>query len=110
MKQIDADQLNDLMESDEDVLVVDVLPEDLFNTRHIPSALNVPVGQSRFAERVRGIADSLDQPVVVYCADTDCDLSPKAATELEEEGFTNVHDLHGGIAEWRAKGYAVSPS
>jgi rhodanese-related sulfurtransferase len=108
MNTITAQDLKDRIDNDSDTLVIDVLPTDHFESEHIPGATNVPLGAERFADAVEGIAESKKQPVVVYCASTDCDLSPKAAEQLEQAGFRNVADFEGGIEEWKASGFDVT--
>ncbi|MDO0932914.1 hypothetical protein QQY66_14870 [Streptomyces sp. DG2A-72] len=39
------------------------------------------------------------RPVIVYCADQLCDLSPRAATRLEQLGFEQVYDHVLGKAD-----------
>jgi len=45
--------------------------------------------------------------VVVYCANAECDASPKAAERLEEAGFTDVVDYQGGTQSWEEAGLAI---
>jgi len=107
MKTIDAQTLHEQIDQNEDQLVIDVLPEEMFNAQHIPGAVNVPVSDPTFIKQVEDLADTRDDPIVVYCADSECDASPKAAQQLEDNGFTNIVDFEGGIAEWREAGYPV---
>jgi len=105
MQKIDATQLRDMMGSDQDLVVVDTLPEEKYQQQHIPSAHSVPLGEDDdFADRVEEIAGDKTTPVVVYCANTECDLSPAAAHKLEAEGFENVYDFEGGIEAWKNAG------
>jgi len=108
VKNIDANELKDRMQRDGNTMVIDVLPKDHYDKEHVPGSINVPLGASRFVEAVEGVVEDKDQPVVVYCASHDCDLSPKAAERLEEAGFTNVADFDGGIQEWKQRGYEVA--
>lgn len=48
-----------------------------------------------------------DAPVVVYCANAECDVSLKAARALEEKGYKNVIDFEDGYAGWRRAGYPL---
>jgi rhodanese-related sulfurtransferase len=79
--------------------LVEVLPAAEYRTEHLPGAINVPLtGLTREA------AASLDPaaPVVVYCFDTQCDLSSRAAAVLESYGFADVYT--GSKAAWLAMG------
>jgi len=57
---------------------------------------------------VREIAKSKDDTVIVYCANTDCDLSPTAAKKLDEMGYKTVLDFEGGIQEWKRQGFETT--
>ena len=108
MKTIDAHELKQRLQRDNGTMVIDVLPKDHFEAEHVPGSINIPLGASRFVEAVEGVAEDKQQPLVVYCANHDCDLSPKAAERLEEAGFENVTDFDGGIEEWKREGYEVT--
>lgn len=108
MNTINAHDLKNRIENAQDTLVIDVLPTEHYESEHIPGATNVPLGAERFTDAVDGVAESKEQPVVVYCASTECDLSPKAAEQLEKAGFKNVADFEGGIEEWKAAGFDVA--
>jgi rhodanese-related sulfurtransferase len=106
MKTINAFQLSrELTRSD--AVVVDVLPRENYEDGHVPGAVSVPFEDEGFVPGVRQAVDSLDQKVIVYCAKKACDLSTKAAQELEANGFGNVVDFEGGIDEWKQSGLPI---
>jgi rhodanese-related sulfurtransferase len=105
MKTIDARNLKAHLDHRNDVLILDVLPAGHFEAQHLPGATNIPLSTSRFVDAVAALASSREQPVVVYCAGPDCDLSPKAVERLERGGFRNVTDFKGGLQEWRDAGF-----
>lgn len=108
MNTINAHDLKSRIETSGDTLVIDVLPIKHYESGHVPGATNIPLGADRFVNAVTGVANSKEQPVVVYCASTECDLSPKAAEQLEKAGFANVTDFEGGIEEWNAAGFYLA--
>jgi rhodanese-related sulfurtransferase len=77
-----------------------VLPRDEFNEKHIRTSINIPVDSDDFAEKVESVAGRKDRKIVVYCANFDCDASPKAAEKLEAAGFDKVYDYEGGTEDW----------
>jgi rhodanese-related sulfurtransferase len=79
--------------------LVEVLPEADYRREHLPGAVNLPLPQL-----TREAAARLDpeRDVVVYCYDTQCDLSARGAALLEAYGFERVHDYVGSKAEWLA--------
>jgi len=105
MKTLNAQELKDRIENRGDTLVIDVLPVEHHREAHVPGSANIPLGDDGFVQAVDDAAKSKDQPIVVYCANTECDLSPNAARTLENAGFENVADFEGGIEEWKAAGF-----
>ena len=87
-------------------MLVEVLSEESYEDFHLPGAINVPVRSDDFAKRIQ-LAANKDDEVVVYCQNTECDASPRAAQKMEELGFTNVYDYEGGKEDWRSAGLPV---
>lgn len=106
MQTIDRESLRRKMRTAEDLMVIEVLPEESFKEFHIPGAINVPVNSDDFAERIQAAANK-DDEVVVYCQNTDCDASPRAAEKMEKLGFTRVFDYEAGKEDWRDAGLPV---
>lgn len=104
MTPITRDQLKTMNETEhEDFVLINVLPRDKFNRAHIRTSVNVPVDEPDFVEITGRIAGSKERKIVVYCANFDCDASPKAARLLENAGFTQVYDYEGGTKDWFEK-------
>jgi rhodanese-related sulfurtransferase len=102
MQDISREQVQRLM-SREDVRVVEVLPEQEYRSAHIPGALNIPMG-SEFDRLVQRSLPDKNTPVIVYCANNDCSLSPRAAKHLDELGYNKVFDYSAGKADWQQAG------
>lgn len=81
--------------------IVDVLPEKEYARSHIEGAVSIPLGDLR--ERAAEVLDAR-RPVVVYCYDSLCDLSPRAAARLESLGFADVHDYVASKVDWLGAG------
>jgi len=82
-----------------EVVIIDVREESEFQQGHIPGARLMPLDE---------IADHLseiprDETVVVVCRSGA--RSARAYQYLQEQGFTNVHNMQGGMLEWIAAGY-----
>ncbi|WP_163559691.1 rhodanese-like domain-containing protein [Halomonas sp. NO4] len=104
MKAITRDELKVMNETEhDDFVLINVLPRDAFNKQHIRTSINIPVKDANFVEKVEDVVGSKERKVVVYCANFDCDASPKAAKQLEEAGFTQVYDYEGGTQDWFEK-------
>ena len=79
--------------------VVNVLPESDYEAIHIAGSINRPLKEMT-PEGLRDLDRS--RPIVVYCADGQCDVSPRAAALLAAEGFAEVYDYEMGMADWTA--------
>ena len=112
MKTITTDQLKDLRDKDDNVTLVNTLAAESFEKTRIPGAVNVPLEDGDFTARIEQEAGGKHKPVVVYCASEQCNSSEKAATKLEEAGFTDVTRYTGGAAAWseEAEEAQVGPS
>jgi rhodanese-related sulfurtransferase len=95
---ISASEAHAMIASDETVIVVDVREYSEFcqPALHIENAVNLPwnsgVLPARFAEL------SADATIVTVCASGG--RSYRAAAFLDSQGFTNVHDMQGGMNGW----------
>jgi rhodanese-related sulfurtransferase len=80
--------------------LVEVLPSEEYEELHLPGAVNLPLKELD-AER----AEQLDRarPVIVYCWDALCDMSPRAATRLAQLGF-EVYDYALSKVDWMSHG------
>ena len=102
---IDRDELEAKLASDKDVVLIEVLDEEEYEESHIEGAINIPL--SNIGREIKGEFDT-DQEIVVYCADIDCQASPKAAEKLDKLGYENVYDYAGGKKDWREAGNPMS--
>jgi rhodanese-related sulfurtransferase len=104
MQTLSREETKDLI--NDDVTVVEVLGADNYNDYHLPGAVNVPLGE-RFDEQIQQVVPDKSTPVLVYCYDSDCDASPKAARRLEKLGYETVYDYEAGKVDWKQAGLPV---
>jgi rhodanese-related sulfurtransferase len=93
---IDREAVQDLVAT-RGAQLVEVLPEREYAWAHLPDAVHLPL------DAIDRLADDLldrSRPVVVYCHDWLCDLSPRAAHRLERLGYGDVHDYGVGKMDW----------
>lgn len=101
MEPVRRDALMERMAHDE-VVLLDVRPEDEYRLGHIPGALNLTL-----EELERKLADmSADREIVAYCRGPYCVLSFEAVALLRRHGF-KARRLEDGMPEWRAAGLEV---
>jgi rhodanese-related sulfurtransferase len=101
---VTAQELKDALESEHPPVLVNVLPRAAHEARHIPGSVSVPAEE---LDRIEALVPNRDEPIVVYCANADCTVSPKAVQRLEEMGYTDVVDFEDGYAGWRRAGYPL---
>jgi rhodanese-related sulfurtransferase len=86
-------------------ILVEALPANYYQDRHLPGAINIPHDQvDALAPRL--LADKA-APIVVYCASAPCRNSGIAAARLIALGYADVRDYHEGKADWVAAGLPV---
>ncbi len=103
-QKLTKEQLKDKLDSNTQIKLVNVLPKESFEEKHIPGSINIPVTD---IENIAPQRLDKNDEIVVYCADFECSASPKAANKLEELGYKNVYDYEGGIDDWEKAGYKL---
>jgi rhodanese-related sulfurtransferase len=93
--------------TDKGAQLVEVLPAADYEGDHLPGAISLPL--RRLEREATEVLDP-DRPVIVYCWDSACDLSPRAARRLETFGFTKVYDYVEGKLDWLAAGLPTEGS
>ena len=101
MNAMSKEELWSRIESN-DVIVLDVRPEEEFSSGQIPGAISIPLSELR--ERLNEIPH--DREIVAYCRGPYCVLSPEAIKILLDEGY-DASRLEEGLPEWREAGLPV---
>ena len=94
--QVDPTAAIRLMNND-DAVVVDVREVNDFNKGHIKDAKNIPM--SSLKQQLDNVAKVKDLPVLMYCRSGN--ISGRACRVLKRSGYSNVHNLAGGILGWQ---------
>ena len=102
---VEAETLHDLLEPERRVVVIDVRqPLDvLAYSEMIP-------GAKRIAPKEVLMNPDLiprEQDVVIYCTCPGEKTSWEILRQVQVHNYTRLKLLHGGLAAWKAKGYAV---
>lgn len=87
----------------DDVVLIDVREQAEYDEKHIPNVTLIPLGT--LADRLTEIPT--DKTVIVTCRSGN--RSGQATDYLRQQGFTNVHNMLGGIVAWEEAGYSVEP-
>lgn len=101
IEYISAEEVSEIINSNEDYMILDVRTLDEFNQGHLEDAVHIPV--SELEDRLDELPQ--DKPIIVYCKSGV--RSNTAANILVDNGFTMVFDMGGGILDWIDKGYPV---
>lgn len=103
-KNVSVLDLNNAIESQEEVIVLDVRTADEVSQGYVNSAINVDVNGGQFSQGVQGM--EMSKTVYVYCRSGQ--RSQKASQQLLDLGFTDVRNVQGGYMAWEQAGYAVA--
>ena len=83
-------------------------PED-YRLAHIKNAINLPMDHFDDYKYMLEKIDK-DQPIVTYCAGTDCDLSIVLSNVLYDMGYKKLYIFFGGWNEWFNAKYPTETS
>ena len=100
-ENIDGKQTEKLLNSDKEVLIIDVRSEYEYEKGHLLNAINLPYDDDDFKSELNEIIDYKDNIVLVYCRSGN--RSEKAAVKLVDNGFKNVKNVTDGVDEYDYK-------
>lgn len=86
------------------VQIIDVRTPEEYADGHIQGAVNIPVQQSDFPERVATLDPA--GTFAVYCRSSA--RSKGAVAGMKDAGLTNVYELTGGTVAWTADGQSLT--
>jgi rhodanese-related sulfurtransferase len=96
MKEISVQELKEKLDNGEDFQLIDVREDFEYETSNIGGQL-IPLGGILIeAEKI-----DKNKPVVVMCRSGK--RSAAAIMQLEQQGYTNLSNLKGGILAWQAE-------
>lgn len=86
-----------------EVIVLDVRPQDEFNTAHLPYARSLPLNE--LAQRLTELPR--DREIVAYCRGPFCLMSDEAIKLLQAHGY-RARKTFDGVSEWQAAGLPLA--
>ena len=95
-EQITAEDAKKIMDSNDDIIILDVREQDEFDAGHIPGAVLLPY--TKIDEKAEGLFPDKDKQMLVYCRSGR--RSKIAAEALVALGYTNIKEF-GGIIDWQ---------
>jgi rhodanese-related sulfurtransferase len=96
-------ELYHMIESSEDINIVDVRASEDFAAGRIPGAINLPKDSW---DTLSGLAQ--DKVNIVYCYSQVCHLAAAGAKRFAEAGFS-VMELEGGFDAWKTHNLPIKP-
>lgn len=101
LESLTIDELIQRLETNE-VVLIDVRPEEEYKSGHIANAISIPIGQltSRLQELPK------NQEIIVYCRGPFCVFADDAAEFLLKHNF-NAKRLKEGYPDWKLKGLPI---
>ena len=99
IKSINSKQAEKLIENNKELLILDVRRPNEFKESRIVNSINVPVEEIEW--EVEELEEYKDKPILVYCKVGV--RSSVACAFLEDEGFTYLYNLRGGILDFEGK-------
>lgn len=94
-EQISAEDAKNIMDSGEEIIILDVREQDEFDEGHIAGSILIPY--TEIEDKAREILPDKDKQILVYCRSGR--RSKIAAESLARLGYTNVKEF-GGIIDW----------
>lgn len=95
---ITAEELKERLSKGETPVIIDVREDWEYQEVNIAGAQNIPLGT--LPQRLEDLEDLKDQEVIVHCKSGARSASAKAF--MQQQGFTNVRNLLGGIQGYKA--------
>ena len=99
---VSPDEVKRALDAKESVAILDVRTPEEYAQGHIKDSKLVPLQE--IAQKV-GSLGKKDQKMYVYCRSGA--RSAQAIAFLRQQGFTDVHNMSGGIMAWLHKQYPL---
>lgn len=96
IKSINNTSALKLINEVENLLILDVRRFSEFKSGKIPNSINIPVDDLEF--ELDELEEFKEKPILVYCKSGI--RSSVACSLLEEEGFSILYNLRGGILDY----------
>lgn len=105
MNRITREELKDILDNGRNITLVEALPEMYWRKSHIPGALQIDY--TEIQDKAGKLLPDKDARIVVYCANTECQNSTKAARSLESLGYKEVYEYVEGKQDWADAGFPL---
>ncbi|SEA00906.1 Rhodanese-related sulfurtransferase [Desulfuromusa kysingii] len=100
---VTAVEFKKILDSDKDLILIDVRTADEYKAAHIPGAIHIPRGVMEWV--TPRTIENTDIPIYTYCRTGA--RSAFAAQRLTDMGYTNVTNIYDAFKGWLEAGYSV---
>jgi len=90
-----------------ETLILDAMPTNFYQQRHIPGAVNIPLGLFDIVYLMTFAEEDKEKKVLVYGGTISKAYDVEVAGKLVLRGYKNVRILEGGLKAWEGRGYPV---
>jgi CRP-like cAMP-binding protein/rhodanese-related sulfurtransferase len=90
-------------------LLVDAMPSNFYEGRHIPGAVNLPMALFDFIYMMALSQENKAKRIIVYGRTISKRYDQQVAMKLVLRGHKSVQILEGGLSIWEKRGYPVEP-
>ena len=95
-QQISQEDAKQIMDTESDIIILDVRTEGEYEDGHIEGAICIP--NETIDEKVTDKLPDKEQTILVYCRSGN--RSKQAAQKLADLGYTDIREF-GGITSWK---------
>ena len=96
IKSMNATELNEILNANEPIILIDCREQHEWDEGRIEKAIHIPLGQ--IEDRLSEIPDK-NAKIVIQCRSGK--RSMRAAELLDDEGYSDLTNLEGGIFGWQ---------
>ena len=100
-------ELRKWMNGEKNYILIDVLPEQIYEKRRLPGALNACVYEVSFPDQVAAITEDKSEEIVLYGSSAQSRDAIEALEKLLRLGYENVHVFNGGVDGWLKSGHPI---
>jgi rhodanese-related sulfurtransferase len=102
---IDSQQLKTWMTGKKKAVLIDSRTPEEYLQAHIPGAISIPADKMRTESRK--LPKDKNTPLIFYCRGLGCTLSPMAAGQAMEMGYTYLMIYQAGMPDWLLQGNPI---
>jgi len=95
------------MTSRSSLVIIDVRLADDYDFKRIPNAINNPVLEVQFSDKMAELVPDLLTPICVYGTQKGSIDSTEAAQKLIRLGYDRIYDMTSGFAGWTNNGHPL---